>query len=300
MRSFGAVFLAAVVGATAAEPAAGEKPSADTARPAPAATEDALAAAKREFGSLKATRVQANEKTSAPDIGLTGLRTEPSATRPAPLGRGAADAAAKKNANWLVDAMAAKEPMPGASRDPKTAAETDKGLPGRGTLPGLRSAQTLDPRTSASTTEKKNEAFANPLNGYMAGWMTPRDFEILRPGLEAAQATAEFRSMEKAPDVFNRPSDVSLGESANRSPGMTVEIRPANARAENPYLQFVAPAAAANLPPPRPAFAVAPAPVANVVPPVRADALPSPVGAPIPDFVKPRTDEKYFKQLKRF
>jgi hypothetical protein len=303
----GSLFFAAIAaGAGAAE----QSTAASTA----ARSGDALKSAQRDFELLKAARDPAMQgkdtlpKISAPDF------TSPIESRPRLPQKSEKEALLekqKKSANWLLDAME-KQADSGKSRGSGTdslslAAERDRerdGLtaePQGEALKGEAKADRAADRDDAARDEKerpRTEPAFNPLARFMSEWMTPQDFALLKPVVDAPRggesASAGPVAAPGASSEFTRPTagDTTLGLI-----GSNKSFTPATPQ-ENPYLQ------ALNLP----------APTATMTPPVSMPPsmptasqpalapLPSPITpkSKVPDFVKPAQDEKHFKQLKRF
>jgi hypothetical protein len=138
------------------------------------------------------------------------------------------------------------------------------------------------------------QAVPNPLNSFLAEWMTARDYALLKPGLQSSGATA-----------------ASLPTSPGSEPAVSVILPvtpkrevPAAKPGENPYLEILnEPSPAVAAPPSTVATNANPA-VPSPAPPVLLPPVPpTPAPAPqskIPDFAKPATNDKYFKPLKRF
>jgi hypothetical protein len=279
----------------------------EAAPPAPSKsappTEDAIAAAKRDFNAIKGARSALEQpKADLPSMSAPELQTAPA--MPRPLTNPKLDPkAAKKSANWLVDAMMAPDEK--ESRDPsRTPGESLRRT--RESLDENDPQAATDPRATAAKDEemavasKRTAPDVNPLTRYMAGLMTPQDYALLKPGLDgAAAASLASRGDPSLPTVGAAVSGVSdtvsaLELGADTKPAPFALPKPA----DNPFLQAFnqgggsAPVVLAAPPTPSsapssPIFAPTPAPVA-------------PANSKIPDFAKPAMDEKYFKQLKRF
>jgi len=204
---------------------------------------------------------------------------------------------AKKSANWLVDAMMKPE-----EKDPRALRDKISGAEKRER--DLTSAK--DPRAAAEKkedlppTEKKLGPEFNPLNRYMAGWMTTQDYALLKPGLDSSTGALGMIARNE-PALRGLDADASMLGDAGSALDLSavgknaplVQFKPV----ENPFLQSLAPSAT-----PGPMAFTAPA---GPNPSSASAALaPPPEVAPqksvIPDFAKPSTDDKYFKPLKRF
>lgn len=292
---------AALAGGVANVGAADEKAPASPSSEPPA---DAIAIARREFEAVKSARNPAlPAKGDFPRLTVPELRSAPP---PAPWTPPKTPAPEKKSANWLVDAME-------KSADARKDRERNGGSPERDQgrtreLPGPEKdrddADGSEPRrASDSNTERERKAenaVANPLAGYLGAWMTPQDYALLKPGIDQAFGNAAgnsgnvLASPADPTTAFALPGNAGIGGANQAGP----RGAPTTPR-ENPYLAMLNP----------PVPAATPAPVtANALPPPVAPsrALPAPpapvpaVKSSIPDFAKPATDEKYFKQLKRF
>ena len=271
---------------------ADDKPTPPAEKTAPPA-EEGIAVAKREFDAVKSQR-GARESTK---LELTGLAApEIQVGGPAPQALPSASeaslAAKKKSANWLVDAMAEADKRKSISdaRDKKPDDRvTDKDA-------DAFSTARQEPREA----NKSIEHAGNPLDRYMASWMSPHDFSLLRPVL--AGDTTNFLSGRNETTLAGL--DAGLGDTTHADSlgllpggGPTTGI-PAPPR-ENPFLQNLAPSPQTSLrllP-----SAMDPTNATNSTSSLLAPAVQPPPSRPLtPDFVKPRNDEKYYKQMKRF
>jgi len=279
---------------------AGEPP------PAPAGID----AAKRDFDAVKNARSNAVAPrsdvpaVSTPELHLSG--DDFSAFRESQ--RTESDRAKnlkdRKSRGWLVDAMEEKKPDSRSharkgdrattdERDDATDSNTATDPANLLTAPAEKNERE-SPRTPAAATD-------NPLNNYMAGWMTPKDYDLLkvRPETDAGAIAGPARvgeSAATAPGVESLLRPSSSGPGAERAPFMLPDSK------SNPYLADLlpspggGPAEALRLPPPPPA----PTRVESFAPLPKND-LPPPKSAVSPaDLLKPSNDAKYFPQLKRF
>jgi hypothetical protein len=284
---------------------------------------DALTAAQRDLELIKATREPAAPIAGAwPGIAAPewphGPVTAP-LPRPAPNPQ-AAGAAQKRSAHWLVEAMERKleehgakaqpEKHRGRARDDRTSAAdsateqeiadaADRGLPGENRE--REAGKSEAPGGAVDEPERKPEQAPNPFAPYLAGWMTPADYALLKPVVEAANG-ADLRAGGSANAAGTASFSFQPGPSAAPS-GLPRAPAP-----ENPFLQAMAPVSASFT-----VGAVAasgagaapanPAPAAVIFTPAIEPAAPPPTPAAKatqPDFVKPQSDEKYFKPLRRF
>lgn len=330
-----ALALALAIAGVGASLHAAESAQAPASAPA-SSTPPSIESAKKEFDALKAAREAAQRgqgsgalpRMTVPELQI-GLGSDP---RPA-QGTKANPATdpTKKSANWLLDGMAreaarrdgdrGRAPNSNA-RDRREPTTRESGAAGPTLADGVpvEAGSLTDPQsgpssardaldTAQSEKEKTSEA-PNPLNRYLAEWMTPRDYATLKPSLtEGLGADGSGRgglgdvalpasmggglSGVTLPGGITAPDTIAAGSKA-ASP----TIAPPR---ENPYLQsFALPSAPATSlpatpPPPAPSSA---APVLSPLPsPAPVNPAPKPA---VPDFARPAQDEKYFKQLKRF
>lgn len=326
------------------------------------ANEASISNAKKELDLLRASRglptdtrsaMPRLELPSAPALSLGGDAPAP-AVSPKD-----AKPSTKRSTNWLVDAMQKETDATATGKGTRAGArESDVrdrllDLPnrlateaaGRGANGEIEAASDSDllqmqlelerrqaarrDAEAAETARKTDLPVFNPLNSYMAEWMSAGDYALLQAGA-GANAVGGSNSPDAASTANSNSGLISAlsGTSLPGGPaaasaalggdsisaafgGMDRDFLAAPSRASaaaNPFLQPLDPAApspvsAANLsatsapaafpllpgtsdgPVQRPAFAPEPPPSAP---------------AKLPDFVRPQTDEKYFKQLKRF
>lgn len=327
----GLVFLGSLCaghGTAAEAAAAAQAPAAAIER----STEDAISAAKRDFETLKATRDPSRPtKTGLPGIALPELPNSAADLRVDGIGKQRKpDASAKRQSNWLVEAMdksPRKNESPADLERRTGASERRDGRPGEGTGEAeLASAERGDAenvdatrssaarKVSAGERERERQedrekrAATNPLTKYLGEWMTPGDFAVLRPGIEnplSARGASDALSSNPGTAILSDGGigglDLSgLSGSMESRSGAGI-ITPASR--ENPYLQAMQPALAPASE--RVVLPVTPPPAASAL--VNGGTTRTPPVAPIepqkpriPDFAKPAQDEKYFKQLKRF
>ncbi|HEY1110005.1 MAG TPA: hypothetical protein VGE76_15250, partial [Opitutaceae bacterium] len=308
----------------AAEAPKGQAPAAAEATPARSIEE-----ARKEFDALKAAReaAQRGQGTALPRVAVPELHTGLGDPRPTPGTKAnPATDPAKKSANWLVDAMT-KEP--GSRRDGDRGRAVDSAFresagDGVGVEAALDDPQSAPSSSAArhgrganaASEKEKSAEVPNPLNRYLAEWMTPRDYATLKPSLTEGLAADGAGASRGGLGEISLPASMSGGLSGITLPG-GAGPNPADGDApgaglkspaiapprENPYLQtFVPPA------PPSPSTAAqppvpAPAPAGGgpVMSPMPSSTPATPVAKPaVPDFARPAQDEKYFKQLKRF
>lgn len=327
MIAFASAWLAAPLTAAEAPPPA--------STPAPA---QSIESAKKEFEALKAAREAAQRgqgSTALPRMTVPEFQTGLGDPRPT-QGTKANPALdpTKKSANWLVDGMAReaarrdgerdRSPNPNARerREPSTREGGANGVPSdEAGLSTEASANDLrnetpsarDSRDRSHAEKEKTSEAPNPLNRYLAEWMTPRDYATLKPsiadGLSASGSAQSSGLRDLAlpaslggglsgitlPGGIAPPGADGLGSGPKSSSSVTPPPR------ENPYLQSFAlpPAPATSLPAPPPT--PAPFTTSPVLSPMPSPTPATPAAKPaVPDFTRPAHDEKYFKQLKRF
>jgi hypothetical protein len=298
------LFASAAVAACAADPT-----------PTPA---DSIQAAKKDFSAIKSSGVPATDSGAGmPSLELKEIGPIPGgALAPTPLppesdGLPALDPSKKKpgNGNWLVDAM---ENGGDASGSPRAG---DDALKGGTDL--TRGVDRLDPRRDKDAPPsrdsgekggaKETELRAyNPLDSFMAGWISARDHDLLIPTARADTLSGGDLSraaVDALPGLATGPS-VAVTDSALPSPDQASWSEPK--QAGNPYLALDdAPVPAMKVfavPPELPDFAPDGDPyVLRGSVPSAADPAPTDsTRSFIPDFAQPTDDDIYFRQMKRF
>ncbi|MBS0630383.1 MAG: hypothetical protein JSS11_00595, partial [Verrucomicrobia bacterium] len=235
-----------------------------------------IEAAKRDYDAIKDAKLSLEQqKLDLPKAGTPELHLGPEAlpgseynSNPAGRSKSAQDKAkgdslrrGQRGANWLVDAMlgdkdkAAKaNGTTSALRDGTEKTDTDD--PDMLNLSDL-TAKKGSARDGKGTgpDEKTAPRVANPLQDYMAGWMTPKDYQLLKAAPEPVEGGAPGLPVSRSSAV---------GLIAGLTPGAATPP-PSNEPRVNPYLaeapsgglQFNAPAnggppAPPPLPPPMP------------------------------------------------
>ncbi len=289
----------------ASAPGRAQNPEAKTGTPAiqtdvrQAGTEDSIATAKREFDAVKSLRdFGPQAKGGLPRMSVPEMQTGASAALPSqklktPEGE-------KRPANWLVDAMAkqsAARSGPGRESETRTLEQAQERTERR--EEDLKGGGPANER-------KERHASNNPFARFLGDWISPQDYALLKPGLEQS-----FSSDASGP---NGPKVAALGESFALKPttglesidGFEPKSQPFGENTparENPYLQALAnpvtAAAVSSLARPVPAMTPPPA-TSKIGLPAEFQTGVTPPKKHVPDFVRPTTDEKYFKQLKRF
>ncbi|MES2695041.1 MAG: hypothetical protein V4773_16330 [Verrucomicrobiota bacterium] len=323
--------------------------------------------AKKEFDAIKAARDPGQQQKGAavPRLSMPELQTGSSDPRPlAPAKAGKQQGAAgSRSGNWLVEAME-RDARRGDSGEQRGGAGREGGdrrlssareREGDATAEESRllaisgkdevdvavelaqaRARAEEARAEQHAGEKERSANAasaaasNPLTRFLGEWMTPRDYAVLKPGLdEAASGSAGGANSGALPTSSSGLSISSSGGlmlpggiealmpggggfPGSGSAGGSIGGGGGGAR-ENPYLQGFETTAGgggggANVgalpsftPPVPPLPQASPAgPGPGAFSPVPVPAPVAPAKPQIPDFARPAQDEKYFKQLKRF
>ena len=280
-------------------------------KPAPVANADsplqpgAIAAAKKDFDTVKIGRDAALQTPG--DLPRVAM---PEWQGASPTGSVKAPAKSPthepKSANWLIDAMEKQA----RERDHRSADHDRQ----HGSVANMRSdLESVDrpdsrrvgqPGDTSEERRKDATEIANPFSRHLADWMTANDYTLLMPGVAG--------SLGDAAGIKGAAGSGSIGSMATVIPIRGVELMPGltgampttltrTAPRENPYLSSL-------IGPESPAAAFATKSKTEMVAPAKPPVLPAistlaPVPPPqskIPEFVKPATDEKYFKPLKRF
>ena len=134
----------------------------------------------------------------------------------------------------------------------------------------------------------------------MAGWMTPQDFALLRPGLGgSAAADTAARGDPSLPALASNPGVTDFGGKNFSSSimGLGSQDGVSAVPRENPFLQSFVPPSQPVMPVTLPALPSSLSGTSGAFAPPPA---PPPARSVTPDFAKPSDDAKYFKQLKRF
>lgn len=285
----------AVAPIDAARSAEAVLPEVEMATPAQDNRATSIAGARKEFETIKSLKGIGSEvKGETPRFAVPAMPADAPPGGPSPS-RNSPRNSEKPTSNWLVDAMAKNQsaksdrgtdprlPVSGASGQEKMRAQDDR-PPGR---PDKPSADRSSP--------------TNPFSRYLGVWISPQDYALLKPALEPAAAMSGARSGTGAEQGI-APAFSPLGSLGPKSTSdsLLAQVPPSGRGGtdrSNPYLEAV----------------TKPAPIAGVqtaAVPVKSKA-PSPGPAPLeppsvqppvrtPDPVRPGSDEKYFKQLKRF
>jgi hypothetical protein len=288
-----------------------------------APSDDSIAAAKRQLDALKtdSNSTAAGTRTDGlPAISLPNLNTGETSPSVVPSNPAAAPTNARNGDNWLVDAM--MNPSNASTKDPRRQKRDNRPhnssndrVPGLRELSGAtttaddqlsdaggRTAQEGSNAKADSTRSDADEKAPSkdtfdPLAQYMASWLAPKDYALLRPTLDPQASSGLANASASSVDSI---AALPGADSRDGGLGLSFGDKPASLPAkpvDNPFLQFLtppeSPASAAPPVTPAPVFTPSPAPPPSVTPP------PAPESQ-LPNFVKPNTDEKYFKPLKRF
>jgi hypothetical protein len=302
MRLSGTLLLAVLASAARAD---------DAAPPA-----DSIAAAKKDIAAIKSPVNQADTAAALPALDMKDVGPVPGSARPdlsmllSQERDAALDPSKKKTGtgNWLVDAMD-KNTSSRASRS-KEKDDILKGDPDlvRADEKGVRLER--DPLSPDDAVEKERakepvEPVYNPLDAFMAGWVSARDRDLLLtsskgdglngadlgkaradalPGVEAGQPGP-------AADLAIQQVDASSFEDAK---GANPYVWALDLPLELPMKSLAAPDASA----------FAPAEFQDAVRGLSGPGVDArPVDASrsfVPEFAQPDDDDKYFKQMKKF
>lgn len=305
----------------------------------PRPANDTISATRRDLEALKTDR---NLPSGSAKVALPSIDA-PQIEAPLPLGPGAplapnappapGSAQPRRSSSWLIDAMegnAGENGLNGGTRKPNSLQQLlldDSSRDGRarnggearsrlGTADlergGLSSARGDLRRGADADADKPDaaslkEAAPNPLAGYMAGWMTSRDFNLL---LKPETGGTPGASAGSGPAAQGPGETFSFSPSSVFSPavvGISTDTGPARmggpaGAPENPYLQVLTLPAPPPAAPPTVAFPPSPAPMPfpSVLPPAGNPAPAERVELSRPELQKRDDDAKYFPQLKRF
>jgi hypothetical protein len=283
---------------------------AEQARPEPV-PDDAMAVAKREFEAVKAARGDSGlplrndlPRFSTPEMPVATGTGIPVVRPPTPP--------SARASNWLLDAMEKPDGKDARFRERRGSDAAASNAPAQTRLSDAAAGFT---GTNGAT---PGEA-GNPLARYLAGWMTPQDYTLLKPGISRSTPGAGIPTLTAG--SVPSPGAASGSASEIGSTTLGLEAFPqrrgvTRAPRENPYLAGLgvtpvisflngsSSAAAVGIPraPTGASGRTDASPGAGTTPSLLAPipVLPPPPPSRIPDFAKPATDEKLFKPLKRF
>jgi hypothetical protein len=286
--------------------------------PAPAQGADSIAAAKKDFAAIKSSSLAPDTTSALPTLDMKDMGPTPgaqgiSAPTPLPSDRETPLDPTKKAAgtgNWLVDAMDkeknSENPRPSRPGDERLRAEppleTD---PEKADSGSARDAASGAEQRETTPAKEPAEHVYNPLDSFMASWVSARDHDLLVPaskGESPGGADAAPRGDAPAgPDPMPSGSLVDMLLPAPDTASWD-ETKPE----ANP---FVAPPDTEAAPAVRlfsggDAGGFAPFGPADLVP---GGGTSGPSAQPaeaarsyLPDFAQPLDDDKYFRQMKRF
>jgi hypothetical protein len=250
---------------------------------------DPLAAGARDLADVKAmaspSQTQAAGSGAKPEAAPADLPMAHAAKATLPAVAVGRDGSG--TGNWLVDAM----------MDTKAEREALGLSPKSGKVDLKAVADAAAAKAPEEPLQKlRTEAAYNPIDAFMAGWVSARDRDLLVPAKGAEQAKVAGTAAEP---VLPGGNDLTASLLAAQDSGAAADARPAG----NPYLELFTASqpATVHLAPVQelPDFAspAAKATQTGLIPDPRpADASRS----LIPDFAQPDDDDKYFKQMKRF
>jgi hypothetical protein len=285
--------------------------------PAPGA--DSIADAKKDLATIKAAAGQEEPGSSLPTLDMKDITPGPGAgtlgVAPllAPDKDPSLDPAKKKQGtgNWLVDAMDKSSDRKNSSK----AKDKDDVLKGdldllrgdeRAGAPADKDAESLDEAREKASAREAAETAYNPLDSFMAGWVSARDHDLLLPsskGDALALAGADRGRSDTLPGL-------DLGQGGSPADSLLTPAEGAafgDPRADsNPYLAVL------DLAPAQPMRSFQTPELAGFSPFALPETLngvsamgdgarPSDASRTfVPDFAQPPDDDKYFKQMKRF
>ena len=224
---------------------------------------------------------------------------------------------AAKSKNWLIEAMQENKGL--------TVRDNDKAQGSKRKEPSLKDEESLTSQTwlKAEAEEENDEGLdqaeakarlasetVNPLSGYMATWMTPRDFHLLNAARADAAPSSESMNALTTPAV-DFGIDLLQGTTAGDVSSGPSTLTSLNEPSSNPYLADTPIAPLAPVLPPEPKGSSAPvsltdlnsAATTTLAPALEPQRQPDPfpaTRAPLAESLRGSDDAKYFKQLKRF
>jgi len=313
--------------------AGAEEKAAPAASP-PVEAVDSISAARREFDALKSARDPVTgQPRSSPTVTMPELQTGLGGPLWDTGAKKKLDPSNQKSKNWLIEAMEKDRQLDaGQRRDGRhwTETDTERLLKQRDELKPAREAgsenetllalaregEAADAKKEARAGDERPPNVVNPLAGFMSDWMTPKDFALLQPNQSAGAGKDSGGAVDAAGAMGASGFGLGpVGASAGPATGAGVEplglgllgggnrSAPIAGPRENPYLPSALPGGPATelvFSPPPPTMP-APNPTGpTIFAPVAPPSEPAPARSKIPEFAKPPTDDKYFKQLKRF
>lgn len=270
--------------------------------------DDSIAAAKQELQLLQsAASLQGADVTTSGSTPTIALPDFHSAAEAAPVSAKPAtkpDAMDERSKNWLVDAMLEPKqdlskltPMERALRERASGNQSDarRDAVSRSQEAGPSRDSPSEASDQAKREDAKGLAAFNPLSRYMADWVAPKDYALLKTAVTDAD-TSSLPTVPGAASVSQAAPDVAaIAGLTDARPAPAAAAPALQSPADNPFL------AALNEPAPAPVdLTVAPAPTPAPLPEVAPPPPPPAEKSTIPDFAKRGEDDKYLKPLKRF
>ena len=269
--------------------------------PAPAG--DSIAAARKDFASIKPAGSPAESgpgpsvfdlKDDGPPPG--GARTDPALS---PMARSAADPSKKGGGtgNWLVDAMERRA-------DPLSSYRDGLDLLGGSDRPPARAsdeARLAEAGEKAASKEVAPAVF-NPLDAFMTGWISAPDRELLLPAARGEGLLGAEQGKGRADTL----PGLGIGLRETQAPPSRDAALADSRTMANPYVAEMDPVSLAPLQAlPVPDFpGLSPAGLPGLSPGASgpgADPRYLDLSKSLaPDFTQPAEDDKYFWQMKRF
>jgi hypothetical protein len=284
----------------------------------PAQGADSIAAAKKDFATIKSATLGPDSTSALPRLDMKDLGPSPGAPAldgptPLPSDKETSLDPTKKSkgtGNWLVDAMDkeknSERAQPSRPGDDRLKADTDPEADfGKTDSAGAKDGDTGAEARDAGKSKEPADRVYNPLDSFMGAWISAHDHDLLVPaskgetptGTEGAQRPEAPAGPDPMPSgslvdmLLPAPDAASWEES---KPEANPFIAPADPQAA-PAVRFFSGADAAG---PSPFGLTDGAPGAGASGPAAqpADAA----RGFLPDFAQPSDDDKYFKQMKRF
>jgi hypothetical protein len=269
-----------------------------------------IGAAAQQLKELKADAAarDASPRSAGPSLSVPALNVSPAnpAPTPSPL---PSEAVTKRSENWLVDGVMKPKPSrigdPATTEKPAARRNRSESVSDRGELEdetaqadGSKSSEARERQSEEEERRERSRTTFDPMARFMADWLTPGDYALLRPAVSGNASTSALPG-EPAPvasDLSAALESWSTGGAGGI--GDPKVPLPGAKPADNPFLQFLTPpeTPAAPLSPPVTFAPPPPAPLATPAAPVE-ERRPT---SNLPDFVRPTSDDKYFKPLKKF
>ena len=263
--------------------------------------DDTVALAKDDVAVIKSgARGVSESQASLPSLQVPDLSVPPPstlATRTKPEA-----ARAKPSSNWLVDGvMAQKRAQEGGSNHPgdtpippKMPDDIASGLQDSAASEELVAAKESVVVAPEPEIGKPAGAIGhhpvNPLDAFMASWMSGKDLEALKPVL-STHGPSEGPAAESAP--LDLPG-ADFGQT--KVAASPVAAAPAGTAAgDNPFIELLS----APAPSLFPETEVRPTPIAPSQPAINTSVAPETKGA-VPDYAKDLQEDPAFKQMRRF